>query len=436
MTPTRRLLVVMLPLVVAVLIMEVLQWNVALLFYAGLLLFVVALVDAWQLWRAPKPSCERIVDAQIPVHERIQASIKIYAEPNSSVDCLVHDDIPDAWQAFGLPQRVRLGGDDQQLAKVEYAFVANHRGESTLETVDLLICSRYKLWEQRIQVPVTSKIKVQPNYKKTLDLALLGNEQRIALLGARQQRRRGEGTEFHQLREYHAGDPMRKIDWKASSRIGKLISKEFQDEQDQQLVFLIDTGRRMRHKDNQSDHLDEVLNAMLLVAHSASQQGDAVGFLSFGNQNKWCPPRKHPAIVKHLVDHCFDLKTGLVMSDYLLAAQSLLELQKRRALVMILTNSRDEDREDLEKAIVLLRKKHLVVVADLQESFISKLQNAPVKTFDQALTFTSMQDYVRSRDEMHRSLNRLGATCLDCEAKSLPQELLINYQQMKHAGKL
>jgi hypothetical protein len=40
--------------------------------------------------------------------------------------------------------------------------------------------------------------------------------------------------EFDQLREYREGDSLRKIDWKASQHLGKLISRDYQDERDQQ----------------------------------------------------------------------------------------------------------------------------------------------------------------------------------------------------------
>ena len=64
-------------------------------------------------------------------------------------------------------------------------------------------------------------------------------------VGARLQRRRGEGTEFHELRDYRIGDSLRKIDWKATARVARLVSREYRDERNQQVVLLLDCGRRM-----------------------------------------------------------------------------------------------------------------------------------------------------------------------------------------------
>ena len=40
----------------------------------------------------------------------------------------------------------------------------------------------------------------------------------------------GESEEFVSLREYRAGDPMRRLHWKSFAKLGKPIVKEFQDE--------------------------------------------------------------------------------------------------------------------------------------------------------------------------------------------------------------
>ena len=65
-------------------------------------------------------------------------------------------------------------------------------------------------------------------------------------IGVRGGQRRGLGLEFHQLREFRDGDTLRQIDWKATARKRTPIAREYQDERDQQILFLLDCGRRMR----------------------------------------------------------------------------------------------------------------------------------------------------------------------------------------------
>ena len=99
----------------------------------------------------------------------------------------------------------------------------------------------------------------------------------------------------------------------------------------------------MRHIEQNNAHLDQALNAMLLLSHVASLQGDAVGFLAFGGTNRWFPPQKGGNLVRRLLARTYDLESSTDAADYLSAARELLPRQQRRALIIVMTNTRDED---------------------------------------------------------------------------------------------
>jgi uncharacterized protein (DUF58 family) len=90
---------------------------------------------------------------------------------------------------------------------------------------------------------------VFPNFAPLTRLAMLSADQASRLVGAHLKRRRGEGTDFHQMRDYRVGDSLRQVDWKATARMRRLISREYQDERNQQLIVVPDTGRRMLARD-------------------------------------------------------------------------------------------------------------------------------------------------------------------------------------------
>ncbi|WP_426806471.1 DUF58 domain-containing protein, partial [Stenotrophomonas sp. SrG] len=76
------------------------------------------------------------------------------------------------------------------------------------------------------------------------------------------------------------GDSLRQIDWKATSRARKLISREYEDEKNQQLELMIDTGRRMMASEGGLSHFDHGLNAAQVVSYLALRQGDGVGLFA------------------------------------------------------------------------------------------------------------------------------------------------------------
>ncbi|TLY84907.1 MAG: DUF58 domain-containing protein, partial [Gammaproteobacteria bacterium] len=64
--------------------------------------------------------------------------------------------------------------------------------------------------------------------------------------GARPRRVAGAGAELHQLRGYVRGDPLARIDWKATARAGTLVTREFSEDQHLDILVAIDAGRFSR----------------------------------------------------------------------------------------------------------------------------------------------------------------------------------------------
>jgi uncharacterized protein (DUF58 family) len=77
-----------------------------------------------------------------------------------------------------------------------------------------------------------------------------------------------------------------------------------------------------------------------------------------------------------------------------------------------------------------------VVVADLYESFLGDMLKQEPENFEHSLQLLTTENFMRQRQEMHSSLNSLGAICLDCTAEELPATLVNSYQQIKHSGRL
>ncbi|MDN5343919.1 MAG: hypothetical protein PWQ18_30 [Clostridia bacterium] len=63
--------------------------------------------------------------------------------------------------------------------------------------------------------------------------------------GPRRSRLKGGAVEFADYREYTPGDEPRRVDWKAYARLRRLYVKEFLDEREDSVLFLIDTSASM-----------------------------------------------------------------------------------------------------------------------------------------------------------------------------------------------
>lgn len=382
----------------------------------------------------PRVKAERKVAGSVAVNRWFQVSVKIqhrfihrksielYESINSDIDC----------EEFPLSLPLRPG----QYSQCEYRLRARERGPICLASLYLRVPSSFGLWRVHYQVEVESNIKVYPDFSAISAYTILATDNHASQLGIKRKPKRGEGMDFMQLRDYRRGDTLRQIDWKATARRRKIISKEYQDERDQQVLLLIDSGRRMRAQDDNLNHFDHALNAALLVSYIALRQGDSVGVMAFGQDYRWLAPQKSPSNMKVLLNGLYDLQTSNVAPDYVMAAQKLEVLQRKRSLVIIVTNSRDEDIEEVLIAAKLLRKKHLVILANIREQVVENMQDTDVNTLDDALGYAAAAHYMTARRETHKTLIDNGVLAIDCLSKELPVRVANSYLEVKRAGVL
>jgi len=397
-------------------------------------LAVVALADAAAGARLPTPELARRVPASLALGVSVEVTLRVANTSGSAMRCEVYDHHPPTVESEGLPQRLALGAREWRELRYQIRPVA--RGEARFEPAELRIDSPLRMWQIKRRSGEATVTLVFPNFRALARYTLLATDNRLSQIGVLQVRRRGEGMEFHQLREYRQGDSQRAIDWKATSRAGKLISREYEDEKDQRVLLVIDCGRRMQSKDDDLSHFDHALNAALLLAHVALRQGDAVGVITMAGEQRFCAPRKSVAAVNAILKRVYDIEPTLAMPDYHLAAQEVMLRMRRRALVIVLTNLRDEDDDTLLPALKLLRSKHLVVLASLREAIIGRALSARVNSFDRAVTHAAAADYLALRERSFRRIGAAGAICLDVEPERLAIALVNRYLDLKRSGRL
>jgi uncharacterized protein (DUF58 family) len=285
--------------------------------------------------------------------------------------------------------------------------------------------------------------RVYPDFAQIARYAWLAGDRRLAEIGVKTYQRRGEGTDFKHLSEYRVGDPVRRIDWKATLRFDKPIIREYQDERDQCVMLLIDCGRRMRADDRQSEigktHFDQVLNAVMLLAYVALKQGDAVGAMTFGTpagSARFFAPQKGIHAVDALMGELYAVQPTLTHSDYVGAAKALMSAHGKRSLVIVVTNFRDEDASELASALKLLRSRHLVLLASLRERIVHELATQPIASAEAALEVASAQLYEQARRDAFNRLAARDALMVDAEPELLGVELVNRYHAVKRAGRI
>lgn len=352
---------------------------------------------------------------------------------------------------------------------IRYPVVPSERGTGYFGAAYLRVWSPLKLFRRSLAVSAdpanaSQYLRVLADFSGLLNNQLSVIFEKSVQAGGQALMQQGQGSDFLKLREYSVGDAIRQIDWKTSSRLRKLMSKAHEDENDQDVVFLLDCGEQMRHQDvyhNDSDidealhtdrllwqskldgsdnmtghasYFDKVLNAVLLLSYLANKQSDRVGLMTFGGVDIFLAPNKGTTLIRHLLNETADIKPTMQTGDYLIAAQELMKNLKKRSVVILITNTRAEATEELTQAVNLLSKRHQVVFANLIEQVVvDRLYGDTIpKSMDDALLYHSLVDYQQGRQQLQQLLSqKTGALCLQTTANHLPSTLTQAYLSLK-----
>jgi uncharacterized protein (DUF58 family) len=403
----------------------------------GLLLALLALaiLDAVRLRRLPSPTVRRKMPGSLALGRWSEVRLEVEHAFQQPLQLQMFDHVPPGLSFDNLPLAVTL--QPGQTSLLGYRLRPLQRGHFSFEQCEINLPSPLGLWSGKRLLGVPDQTRVYPDFARLYGGELLAVDNWLSQLGVRQRQRRGQGLEFHQLREFREGDSLRQMDWKATARHRVPIAREYQDERDQQIIFMLDCGRRMRSQDGELAHFDHALNACLLLSYVALRQGDAVGLSTFASeQPRYLSPVKGSAQLNVLLNSVYDLDSSQRPADYPAAVNHLLARQKRRALVVLVTNLRDEDDDELLSAVKRLSQQHRVLVASLREDSLDAVRQHAVQTLDEALAYCGAVDYLNARAQLHERLSAHGVPVVDARPAELGAGLVTRYLALKKAGGL
>ena len=105
------------------------------------------------------------------------------------------------------------------------------------------------------------------------------------LFGRRASHVRGRGLDFEELRNYVAGDDVRRIDWRVTARMQKPFLRVYSEERDRPTMLVVDQRMNMFFGSRVSMKSVVAAEVSALAAWRIFQQGDRVGAFVFNDDN-------------------------------------------------------------------------------------------------------------------------------------------------------
>lgn len=422
MIPTHRLVALAaVPLLIGTVAYAVpmLVWPMVVV---NLLIIVVALFDA--RGARAEVTVARTVDPVQAVGRAFHVQLNI--EVDRDITLRITDDGPG--EAAGIPAtlRVRPG----QVTVVPYWLTCPSRGDQRFGPIQVRWSTPLGLFEREVRFEPETELRVYPRFDQLRSAAMAGlsDERRAA---SKVLRRPGGENEFERLRPYVRGDAYRHIDWRATARKRHLVTREFGQEVNQNVIFLLDAGRMMSATHQGITAFDQALDAAMTMAQVALRHGDRVGLLVYDDQIRaWSPPQGGSRTGTKLIRATYDVFPSLREPDHVAALRWLSGRVRRRSLVVMLTTVIDDVNAQVSHEIVsAMTRRHLPLVAWLRDSGLEEMARGQGGA--NLFSGGAAAELLQRRDRQLLALKRRGALVLDVEPGALTPGLVSEYLQVK-----
>ena len=339
--PHHRLLyLAMIPIVfsVAMVLHPLIGWF---LLAVDLIIIAIALVDLFSIVPAKDFDADRSSVHIVSLGKPHDVDVEIVNRSKRSCMIRICDDLPESFTAEPAFTDARINGPGR--VRFSYRCTPQQRGREELDCVHVRVDSRLKLWRAFHKISCPWTFNVYPDMKQITEYDLLARTNRLSLLGMRRSRKIGQDNEFERLRDYTQDDNFKHIDWRTTARRRKLTVRDYQANQSQRIMFMVDCGRMMTGVSGKLTMLDHSLNAMLMLSYVALRQGDSVGMISFNDRIcNYTPARAGVNHINRLLHASYDQQAAFVESRYDEAFLYLRTHCLKRSLVVLITNVIDE----------------------------------------------------------------------------------------------
>ena len=257
--------------------------------------------------------------------------------------------------------------------------------------------------------------------------------------GTKPVRQLGEGRLFESLREWVPGDDLRHIDWKATARRRKVITRQYEAERRQQVLLVLDAGRLMTAEVTAgAARIDFAVQAALELAYAAAQYDDNVGIMTFadGVQHFVAPERGRTG-VRRILDVLAVVQPKLVEPDYPGAFRYLAARNRKRALTVLFTDVIDRFASDaLVANVATLRPRHLPLAVTLRNPEIDAAATLRPATSRDAFRKAAAEELLHAREEALGHMRRAGVIVIDVTPQRAAQAVVAKYLELKRRGTL
>ena len=411
-------------------------WAYALAWSWAWVLFWLAVYDRSQAVPPAELELSREMPSKFSIGVPNAVTLRV-TNPSPNRAYLTLRETPPA--AFGGVRHLgRVTVSRRDSAAFPLAFTPPARGRFSFGEIGVRSLGPHGLAGHQFAAGSPEEVHVYPDIQAVDRYALLARKGMLLEMGVKAARYAGAGTEFESLRDYEPGDDYRDIDWKATARRARPVTRRFEAERSQTMVLAVDAGRLMTPRVTGLTKLDRAINAALLLAYLGIQADDHVGLLVFGRDvQRYLPPRKGHRQFLAIMEALFAVEGRLEEPDYAGALRYLAARLGKRSLIVLFTDLvGTEPSRRLLGVLATLAPRHLPLVVTQRNRQVEARAESVPDTESQVFEAAVAEDVLRDKAAALRVLRSHGALVLDVDPQELSVASVNRYLELKARGQL
>lgn len=393
---------------------------------------LLALAGAEVRWlRKHIPSVSRQLPRRFLLGVESDVFLHVRSRAPRPVGLMVRDESPTHFDSETAELRATVPANGSRA--LVHRYTPSERGDHQFGAICLRVDGPLGFGSIQYRVPDSQTVKVYPDVLGSGRRKLAARVTDLRQIGVRSIRRFGRGGEFEQLREYVQGDPFRDLDWKATAKRQRPVTRVFQDERSQPIILAVDAGRMMAPLLDGRSKLDHAVAAALLLAYVALKKGDRVGVVVFEEGvQRFLPPQSGSGQYLKILETLYAVTAGAVPADFRTFLRFLQTRLPRRSLVIVLTDLLDPTQsEELRSHAVLLKSRHLPVCVTMRDPITaSELERLPEHR-DDVFRKAAAIDLWLEQQQVKRELRKHAIQLVEAPASGLAVAAVNHYLEVK-----
>ncbi len=401
-----------------------------------IILIIYTAFDALVLPRGGKIEVKRLVPERISLGYPTRIVFEIQNHSRRRVEIRLAEEAPAMIDVVPAQCVATIG--PQERTTVDYKLTAKQRGRHRLSNVFVRILPEMGLLYRQFKLSIPAELKVFPNLIDMRRYELLTRRGLTYEEGLARLKRIGQGSEFESLRYYVRGDEISHIEWKVTAKRGKLVTKNYEPEKQQNILVAIDVGRATAGQFGGLSRVDYLVNAVLMLAYVVLRQKDWFSIVAFSDRIKsYLPPINGLKNIDRVSRALFELQPHLVESDYGAACRFLGLKNRKRSLLCLMTDIVDRDTNNvIIDCMGRFARYHLPLVVTLSNPEVHRVAHETLYSCSDLYSKAIALEVLAAREEALVSMRRKGIAVLDTPPNRLTPELINRYTLIKSMHKL